>query len=90
MGIAISVIILVLVLAFLAFIGWIIYRAFKGKVSIKAYMVSYGLAVVAGVCTYAYFLSLDFSQLIKIIVSIILGIVLIIIAALYQRRRASR
>ena len=79
----------VAVLASLAFIGWIIYRAVKVK-SVKAHMVSYGVAVVAGVYTYAYFLSLDIPQLIKIVVSILLGIILIIIGALYQRCVASR
>ena len=77
------------VLASLAFIAWIIYRVLKVK-SLKAYMVSYGIAVVAGVFTYAYFLSLDIPQLIKIVASIVLGIMLIIIAALLQRRIASR
>jgi uncharacterized membrane protein len=77
------------VLAALAFIGWLIFRAVKDK-SVKAHFVSYGVAVVAGVFTYAYFLSLDFSKLIKIIVSILLGIILIVLAALLQRRAATR
>ncbi len=77
------------VLAALGFIAWIIVRIVRQK-GVKAHFVSYGVAVVAGVFTYAYFLSLDFAQLIKILVSIILGIILIIVAALYQRRRASR
>ena len=79
----------VAVLASLAFIGWIIFRAVKEK-SIKAHFVSYGVAVVAGVFTYAYFLSMDFPQLIKIVVSILLGIILIVVGALYQRRLANR
>lgn len=79
----------VAVLASLAFIGWLIYRAVKDK-SVKAHFISYGIAIVAGVFTYAYFLSLDFPQLIKIVASIILGIVLIIVGALYQRRAAGR
>jgi len=79
----------VAVLASLAFIGWIIYRAVKEK-SVKAHFVSYGLAVIAGVFTFAYFLSMDLPQLIKIVVSILLGIILIIVAALYQRRIAGR
>ena len=79
----------VAVLASLALIGWIIYRAVKVK-SVKAHAVSYGVAVVTGVYAYAYFLSVDLPQLIKIVVSIILGIILIIIGALYQRRVASR
>jgi len=79
----------VAILASLAFIGWIIYRAVKEK-SVKAHFVSYGVAVVAGVFTYAYFLSMDFPQLIKIVASILLGIILIVVGALYQRRLASR
>ena len=79
----------VAVLASLAFIGWIIFRAVKGK-SIKAHFVSYGVAVVAGVFTYAYFLSMDFPQLIKIVISILLGIILIVVGALYQRRQTGK
>ncbi|OGO31364.1 MAG: hypothetical protein A2Z29_10225 [Chloroflexi bacterium RBG_16_56_11] len=79
----------VAVLATLAFIGWIIFRGVKEK-SIKAHFISYGVAVIAGIFTYAYFLSLDLAQLVKIIVSIFLGIILIILAALYQRRRSIR
>jgi hypothetical protein len=79
----------VAVLASLAFIGWIIYRAVKEK-SVKAHFVSYGVALITGVFAYAYFLSMDFPQLIKIVVSIFLGIMLILVGALYQRRAASR
>jgi hypothetical protein len=82
-------VIAVAVLAALAFIGWLIFRAVKAK-SVKAHFVSYGVAVIAGVFTYAYFLTLDFPKLIKIVVSILLGIVLIVLAALLQRRMASR
>jgi hypothetical protein len=77
------------VLAALAFIGWIIFRAVKGK-HINAHLVSYGIAVIAGIFTYAYFLTLDYPELIKIVVSIILGIILIVLAALLQRRLANR
>jgi hypothetical protein len=79
----------VAILAALAFIGWIIFRAVKAK-SIKAHFVSYGIAVIAGIFTYAYFLTLDYPQLIKIVVSIVLGIILIVLAALLQRRLAGR
>ena len=79
----------VAVLASLGFIGWIIYRAVKVK-SVKAHMVSYGVACVAGVFTYAYFLSMDFPQLIKIVASILLGIILIVVAAYLQRRRQDK
>ncbi len=79
----------VAVLASLAFIGWIIFRAVKEK-SVKAHFVSYGVAVVAGIFTYAYFLSMEFPQLIKIIISILLGIILIVVGALYQRRQTGK
>lgn len=79
----------VAILASLAFIVWIIYRAVKDK-SVKAHFVCYGIAIVTGVFTYAYFLGMDFPQLIKIVASILLGIILIIIGALYQRSLASR
>ena len=74
------------VLASLAFIGWLIYRAVKGK-QIKAHTVSYGLACIAGVYTYAFFLSMDLPQLVQVVVSILLGVALIILAAFLQRRR---
>ena len=76
----------VAVLASLAFIGWLIYRAIKGR-PFKAHTITYGVAEVAGVYTYAFFLSMDIPQLIKIVVSIILGMILIFVAAYVQRRR---
>jgi len=79
----------VAVLASLAFIGWLIYRAVKGK-PFKAHTVTYGVACVAGVFTFAFFLSMDIPQLIKILVSILLGMALIVLAAYLQRRQASR
>jgi len=79
----------VAILASLAFIGWLIYRAVKGK-PFKAHTVTYGLACVAGVFTFAFFLSMDIPQLIKIVVSILLGMALIVLAAYLQRRQASK
>ena len=79
----------VAVLASLAFIAWLIYRAAKGK-AIKAHTAAYGVATIAGVFTFAYFLSMDIPELIKIVASILLGVVLIIVAAFYQRRRQAR
>jgi hypothetical protein len=76
------------VLAALGFIAWLVFRAVRNK-PFKAHFISYAIAVVAGVFTYGYFLSMDLPQFIKIIGSIILGIILIIIAALYQRRKAT-
>lgn len=75
-------------LAFIGFIGWLIYRAAKGKsIRIRAHNITYGLACVAGVFTYAYFLSMTIPQLVKVVVSVFLGIALIILAAYLQRRR---
>ena len=74
------------ILASLAFIGWLIYRAVRGK-TFKAHTVSYGLACVAGIFTLAFFFSMDIPQLVKIVVSILLGIALIVVAAVLQRRR---
>jgi len=76
----------VAVLASLAFIGWLIYRAVRGK-PFRAHTVTYGVACVAGVFTFAFFLSMDIPQLVKVVVSILLGVALIVLAAYLQRRR---
>ena len=77
------------VLATLGFIGWLIYRAVKGK-QVKAHNIAYGISVVTGIYTFAFFLSMDMPQLVKIVVSILLGMVLIVLAAYFQRRQASK
>ena len=80
----------VAVLASLFFIGWIIYRAIKRK-SLKAHVVAYGLSCVAGAYTFAFFLGMeDIPQLIKIVASILLGVALIVVAALLQRRQLGK
>ena len=80
----------VAIIASLAFIGWLIYRGTKGK-PFKPHVVAYGVACVTGVFTLAYFLSMDIPQLVKIVASIILGVVLIVMASYFQhRRRASK
>ncbi len=76
----------VAVLATLGFIGWLIYRAVRGR-QVKAHNITYGIAVVTSIFTYAFFLSMDMEQLLKILVSIVLGVVLIFLAAYIQRRR---
>ena len=76
----------VAVLASLAFFGWLIYRAIKQK-PVRAYMVTRVLAYVAGVYTFAFFLSMDILLLLKVLASILLGAVVIVLAALLQRRR---
>lgn len=81
----------VAVLAVLGFIGWLIYRAVRGRQvraqQVKAHNIAFGISVVTGIFTYAFFLSMNILPPVKILVSIILGIVLIILAALLQRRR---
>ena len=79
----------VAILASLGFIGWVIFRAVKGK-PIKAHVISYAVACVTGVFTLAYFLSMDIPQLIKIVVCILLGVALIVMAAYLQRRQPSK
>jgi len=70
----------------LAFIGWLIWWAVKRK-PIKAHLVMYGLSCLTGIFTLAFFLTMDISRLIKVLVCIILGAVLIFLAAYLQRRR---
>ena len=76
----------VAVLASLVFIGWLIFRAVKQK-PVKAYIISRALAYVAGVYTFAFFLSMNRPELVKIVVSILLGMALVVLAAFLQRRR---
>ena len=73
------------VIGSLALVGWLIWRAVKRK-PIKAHVVSYILACIAGVFTFVFFLSMDLPEVVKILVSIILGGFLIFIAAWFQRR----
>jgi hypothetical protein len=70
----------------LAFIGWIIYRAVRKK-EIKAHLVMYGLASLAGIFTLAFFLSMDIPIIVKILVCIVLGAIFIFLAAYLQRRK---
>jgi len=79
----------VAVLASLGFIGWLIYRAVKGR-PLKAHTVTYGVACVTGAFTLAFFLSMEIPQLVKIVVSILLGVALIVLAAYLQRRQPDK
>ena len=76
----------VAVLASLALIGWLIYRGVKQK-PIRAHTVVRAIAYLAGLYTFAFFLSMDFPLLIKVVVSIVLGAVLIVFGATIQHRR---
>ena len=73
----------------LAFVGWLIWWAVKRK-PIKAHLVMYGLSCLAGIFTLAFFLTMDIPRIIKVLVCIILGAVLIFLAAWLQRRRQLR
>lgn len=90
MEIVFGLISLAIMAAFFGFIGWLIYRAVKGELKvrqIRAHNIAYGLSVVTGIFTYGFFLSMDMPQLIKIVISIVIGIILIFLAAFIQRRR---
>lgn len=76
----------VAVLASLALVGWLVYRAVRQK-PINAHTIVRALAYLTGLFTYAYFLTMDIPLLIRVVVSIMLGAVLIVIGATIQRRR---
>ena len=76
----------VAVIASLGFIGWLIYYGVKQK-SVKAHTGTRGITYVIGIYAFAYFISMDVPQLIRVVVSILLGAALIVLAAYLQRRR---
>ena len=84
-----GIVITIAVLATLGFIAWLIYRAVRGR-QVRAHHVAYGIAVVTGIFTYGFFLSMNILQPIKILVSITLGVALIVLAALLQRRQPTK
>jgi hypothetical protein len=77
------------VLLTFALIVWLIVRAVRGQ-GVKAHNITYGLAVITGVYTVAFFLSMDIPQLFKVVVSILLGMAFIYIAAGMERRREAQ
>ena len=74
------------VLLSLTFIGWLIWWAIRKK-TFTAHTVMYLLSTLAGVYTLAFFLTMDIPRIIKVLVSILLGISLIFLAAYLQRKR---
>jgi len=72
----------------LVFIGFIIWWGVKRK-PIKAHVLMYLLATLAGVYTLVFFLSMDIPIIIKVLASIIAGAGLIFLAAWQQRQRQS-
>ena len=47
----------------------------------------YSLSTLAGVYTLAFFLGMDIPRIIKVVVSIVMGVSLIFLAAYLQRRK---
>ena len=84
-----GIVITIAIFATLGFIGWLIYRAVRGR-QVKAHHVTYGISVITGIYTYGFFLSMSMPQPVKILVSIIVGIAFIVLAALLQRRQVSK
>jgi len=80
-----GIVITIATFAILGFIGWLIYRAVRGR-QVKAHHITYGIAVITGIFTYGFFLGMDILQPVKILVSIFLGLGLIVFAAYLQRR----
>ena len=76
----------VAVLLGLILVGWLVWRAVKRR-EINAHMVMYGLSCASGVFALIFFLSMDIDKMIKILVSVVLGAVLILVAASVQRRQ---
>jgi hypothetical protein len=84
-----AILVFILILALIGFVVWGIIRVVKNK-GIKAHNISYVLAILSGIVTYGYILSLDFPILIKVVASIFLGIILIVLGALNERRRTAK
>ena len=68
------------------FVGWLIWRAIKGR-KIKIHLVMYGLSALSCIYAIVYFMNMDVPTIAKVLTAIILGGVLIFIAARQQRRK---
>lgn len=68
------------------FVGWLIWRAVKKK-SIKVHLVMYGLSVLTGILSIVFFMTMDLPTIAKVLSVIVLGGVLIFLAARMQRRK---
>jgi uncharacterized membrane protein (UPF0136 family) len=84
-----AILVVLAILASLGLIAWLIYRAIKHR-TFSAHTIAYALAILAGIFSYAFFLSMELPQLVKILVSILLGAALIFLAAYLQLRRRPR
>jgi tryptophan-rich sensory protein len=69
------------------FVGWLVFwRAIRRK-PISAHLVMYGLSALAGIFTIAFFMTMDIPRIAKVLGAIVLGAVLIFLAARQQRQR---
>jgi len=68
------------------FVGWLIWRAVK-KNPIKVHLVMYGLSVLTGILSIIFFMTMDIPTIAKVLSAIVLGGVLIYLAARMQRQK---
>jgi hypothetical protein len=72
----------------MSFIAFLIFQALNGRFP-KLHVILYMLSALAGVFSFVYFLGMDGNAIIKVTVSIVLGVVLIFFASsIHWRRRA--
>lgn len=66
--------------------GWLTWRAVK-KQPIKLHVVMYGISMVTGILSIVFFMTMDIPTIAKVLSAIILGGVLISLAARRQQRK---
>lgn len=66
--------------------GWLTWRAVK-KQPIKLHVVMYGISMVTGILSIVFFMTMDIPKIAKVLGAIVLGGVLIFLAARMQRQR---
>ena len=74
-----GIVITIATFAVLGFIGWLIYRAVRGR-QVKAHHITYGIAVITGIFTYGFFLSMNILQPVKIVIRMLCGLDLVLAA----------
>jgi len=70
----------------MVFAAYLIFQTLNGRFP-RLHVILYLLSALSGVYTLTYFLSMGISFVVKVAVSIVLGIVLILIATSLKRRR---
>lgn len=69
------------------YVGWLVFWHAIRRKPIKAHLIMYGLSVLAGIYTIAFFMTMDIPRIVKVVVAVVLGAVLIFVAARQQRQR---